>query len=180
MKFEQKKCGTHITFEFLPDGVKYSLKDARHYEAFTVAYEELGTNTWEFEERPAVFQFLAYNFFILGVVQLGVAGIAKQPTLPWWVLVAAFFNLLYRIRRVRYTVVDCGSSRLYVIQDTYHDQILKTLQAWKAEYLRSKYARIDRDNDPTLELRKLSWLRAEGIITDEEFEQLKSELEDCT
>ncbi len=180
MKFEQKKCGTHITIELLPHGVKYSLKDAKHYEAFTVAYEELGTHTWEFEERLAVFQFLAFYFFILGVVRLDRDVIEKKLTVPLWLLVAAGFYLLYRVRRIRYTVLDCDGCRLYVIQDKYHDQILKTLQTWKAEYLRSKYARIDPDNDPALELRKLSWLKAEGIITDDEFEQLKSELEDRT
>ena len=41
----QKKLGTTISFDFVPDGVKYSMKDKNHSETFTVPYEEITRNT---------------------------------------------------------------------------------------------------------------------------------------
>jgi hypothetical protein len=83
---------------------------------------------------------------------------------------------MYRVLRVQYTVINCNDVRLFVIKDKYHDQVLKTMQAWRINHLRNKYAKLDANNDPNTELRKFAWLMSEGAITNEEFDRLRAQL----
>ncbi|MBW7909019.1 MAG: SHOCT domain-containing protein [Kiritimatiellae bacterium] len=176
MKIEQKKLDTRISFEFQPDGVKYSIKDKNHSEPLTVPYEEISKNTSDFEERNQWFRNVAIYLGILGVIAAGYNIANGQYKLPIWLLIAGIFFIMYRTMRVQYTVIDCSNCRLFVIKDKYHEQVLKTLQAWRANHLQSTYGKIDPNNDPNAELRKFAWLKSEGAITDDEFERLKAQL----
>ena len=173
---EQKKHDTHLSFDFLPDGVKYSMKDKNHAESFTVPYEDITRNTSTFEERSQWFRNVAIYLAILGAIALAYNITHGKYSVPIWLPIAAVFFVMYRFIRVSYTVLDCANHRLYVIQDKYHDQILKTIEAWRCERLLTKYGTVDQTNDPNAELRKFQWLHSEGVITDEDVVRLRKEL----
>jgi hypothetical protein len=176
MKIEQKKLDTHIAFDFQPDGLKYSLKDKNHSESFKVRFEEISNDTSDFEERNQWYRNVAIYLGILGAIAAGYNITHGLYKLPIWLLIAAIFLIMYRVMRVQYTIIDCSDCRLYVIKDKHHDQILKALDKWKMDSLLEKYGKFDPTNDPDTELRKLGWLKSEGVITDEEYDRLKSQL----
>jgi hypothetical protein len=176
MKIEQKKLDTQISFDFQPDGIKYSMKDKNHSESFMVPYEEISKDTSDYEERNQWFRNVAIYLGILGAIAAGYNITHGMYKLPIWLLIAGIFFIMYRVMRVQYTVINCNDCRLFVIKDKFHDQIMKTLQAWRINHLQSKYGKLDPSNDPNNELRKFAWLKAEGAITDEEYDRLKTQL----
>ncbi len=176
MKIEQKKLDTRIAFDFQPDGVKYSMTDKNHSESFTIPYEEISKDTSDFEERNQWFRNVAIYLGILGAIAAGYNFRHGVYKLPIWLLIAGIFFIMYRVMRVQYTVIACSDCQLFVIKGKYHDQILKTLQAWRVNHLQTKYGKLDPNNDPNTELRKFAWLKSEGAITDEEFDRVKAQL----
>lgn len=58
------------------------------------------------------------------------------------------------------------------------EEFLKTLKNKVIDFLKSKYANIDKDLDTQDQLKKLIWLKEREVISQKEFEHLKSQLID--
>ena len=172
----QKKMGTEISFDFTDDGVKYAMKDKNHSESLTIPYEDITKNTSTFEERNSWFRNVAIYLGILGGISLIYNIVHTNITVPIWLILAGVFFLMYKYMRVEYTVIDCANARMYVIKDSLHEQVIKTIHAWRCEKLANKYGTINWHNDPNSELQKFAWLKAQEVITAEDYERFRVEI----
>jgi hypothetical protein len=98
---------------------------------------------------------------------------------------ALFFSLglcaaayaAHRWSRKKFTIIPTQKGAIRVLHDSQHDRILELIQQRRREALRS-FAAIDSTKPPQEELRKMTWLKEQGAISEQELESFREKLSD--
>jgi hypothetical protein len=90
-------------------------------------------------------------------------------------VVTVICGSLYYLIHKEYTVVPTRNGNLMIVRDKRHDAVLHALQAARLKSLRA-LAAPDPANSPKEELVKLTWLRDEGAITEDEYAHLSARI----
>jgi hypothetical protein len=80
-----------------------------------------------------------------------------------------------RYGRKEFTVVPVAKGTIRVLQDAQHDRLIGEMQHRRHAALREE-AVIDDRNSPQRELRKFTWLKEQGAITEQEFETFRQKI----
>jgi hypothetical protein len=89
-------------------------------------------------------------------------------------LVAGWAYIRVRSKNV-YTSIPVRNGKVLVLQDKRHDEVIEALESRRVRFYR-KLAVIDLRNPPAVELRKFTWLKEQGVISEEEFETFRQKL----
>jgi hypothetical protein len=168
----QKKSGTELTFDFGEESLAYRLKDSNGTQTLTVDYADVKFSPLdEFVEKNDWFKYVGIVWLVIGGAESVMAG-----RLSVWAIVGAIMLATHFFRIVRYSVLHSSEGRILVIRGAKHDTIIETIRANKRRVLREKLFFANAANPPERELAKYRYLRDEGAITNEEFEQASTAL----
>lgn len=108
------------------------------------------------------------NYFTgdAGLMRLGVAAAIFLP------LLVGLVYLTQRYTRKAFTIIPVSKGMIRVLQDAQHDDILEQIQRRRIQALR-EHAVINHLNAPQAELKKFAWLKEQGAITGNEFENFR-------
>ncbi len=183
LELEQKAFRTRITYRFFADYVEYTIRDSSGaMTSFNAQYAGL----------PAKFDYRVYQpprrpALVIQVFALLCLCWVAVISFPWRgyepVEFAALFGVLlvagWAYIRVRsknvYTSIPVRNGKVLVLQDKRHDEVIEALESRRVRFYR-KLAVIDLRNPPAVELRKFTWLKEQGVISEEEFETFRQKL----
>jgi hypothetical protein len=93
----------------------------------------------------------------------------------------------FKLFAIKYTLLQMAPSPsgangrpLLIIKDKQHDRIFEEIKDRWRECLRSLHLRVNPANAPDKEAAKFAWLKANGVIDDEEYRVAIAELEGAT
>lgn len=177
VRFQQKRCGRRVRIAINKSGVDYELKDINGENRFRVMYEQIDPETSRIVEKNGWLLRFGILWDILGIL-LALAG--NSETLPVSVVLTLFGSasiFYYFWRKATFSVLRTERGRICIMEDRWHDDILRELNLKRVSTLRSKYLQIDHDNSPKSEIGKYHWLRRVGAITDVELSQFTTMLQ---
>lgn len=185
VRFQQKRAGRRVRLAIDNGGVDYEVKDSSGEVKFRATFEEIDPQATEISERSAVALRCGALFLFIGFfIAAGGLLVSSEPAGESWIS-AAFWSLLgagcliyHYARRVSFSILRTDHGRIVILRDERHDDILRELNLRRVALLRSKYLPIDRENNSRAEISKYNWLRKVGAITDVEYSQFNSMLQD--
>lgn len=183
LELEQKTLRTRITYRFFSDYVEYTIRDGNGaMTSFKAQYAGLPPKfdyrVYQPPRRPA---FVIQVFAVLCLCWVAVISFPWRGHEP--VEFAALFGVLlvagWAYLRVRsktvYTSIPVRNGKVLVLQDKRHAEVIEALESRRVRFYR-KLAVIDPRNPPAIELRKFTWLKEQGVISEEEFETFRQKL----
>lgn len=174
MEFRQKKGKNDIKFEITSDHLKYFIKDETSKGEYTVEYDSISPNKYELTEKNDNYKNYAIYLLVLSIIFLaGTIFLQIRSNALLFLFGSIVLYILYQRSKVTFTVLE-GEHKIYVIKDDQHDKILEKIKDARKEYMIQKYAKVNLSNNVDNELRKFAWLLKQNIITQEEFEEIKS------
>ncbi len=177
MEYRQKKGGNRTHFEFESEYLEYELQEKAGTDSFRVAYSALPYRVHEFIERNEWLRNVGLLWLLIGILITGWRLSESILQLSMWIPIGLGCLGWYWFSIVRYSTLQTGEGKIFVIRDAQHDRILEELLARRVDQLKRSYAFVDHDNDPANELRKFQWLLDNRVIDEAEFETLKAEVE---
>jgi hypothetical protein len=181
MPYRQQKNATTTTFDFEAERLLYEVEDPSGRHRFVVPYEAVPSETGELVEKNTWFRNVGLLWLLLGVVSVGFGALdgslrAGDVGSLFWLVLGAITYGLYLWWQTTYTVYDTPRGRVFVIRDGQHDRIVAELAERKRTFLREHFGALDPTEQPEAELRKFAWLREEGAISEEEFEEIRQHI----
>jgi hypothetical protein len=177
VRFQQKRGGRRVRIAINKGGVDYEIKDINGENHFHVVYEQIDPETSRIVEKNGWLLRFGILWAILGVVLSILGGRESIPVSAVLVLFGTASVFYYFWRKATFSVLRTERGRISIIEDKWHDDILRELNLKRVSVLRSKYLQIDHDNSPKSEIGKYNWLRRVGAITDVELSQFTSMLQ---
>ncbi len=178
----QKARRTAIDYRFFDDYVEYTIKDSRGDKAsFNTRYDEL---PGAFDYRTLQLRRTRMLVPVLLVMLITILALFQDPahslaTLAGCILLGGTsLGLSYWLQHSRhrvYTALPAKSGKILVMKDAHHDKIIAELAARRLKALR-RLAVIDGLNTAQAELKKFTYLKDEGAISEEEFETYRLRL----
>lgn len=175
---EQSRFGTRTRFEFLDDGLRYSVKDSAVSASFTIEYDDIPKDFSELEEKKAWFRNVGILWIVIGLAQIGLRVASGDGIgVPFWLLLGLGCVGYHHLSHVRYRVYDTARGRILVIDDRSRPKVEEEIARRRAGLLKARYARVIDPTDSEREAARFRWLRKEGVISEDEFDQLMVELQ---
>lgn len=174
-EFRQSRFSTSTVFEFLPEKLRYTVKDSSGTATFTVDYANLPRERREFEERNPSWRNVGLIWVALGAV-FTAGTLGGEFRISIWVWVGLVCLAVWKFASTHYSVLSTDEGTLHVIRDGKHDEVMAELDSRRVAALRSRYATVNLDGDPERELAKFRWLKEQGVIDDAELEQVSARI----
>jgi hypothetical protein len=177
VRFQQKRGGRRVRIAINKNGVDYEIKDINGENRFHVLYEQIDPETSRIVEKNGWLLRFGILWAVMGVL---LAALSRTETLPVSAVLVMFGTasvFYYFWRKATFSVLRTERGRISIIEDKWHDDILRELNLKRVSTLRGKYLQIDHENSPKAEIGKYNWLRRVGAITDVEFSQFASMLQ---
>ena len=178
-EYRQKKLSNRMRFVFGEDALAYTFEDSQHRYRYSLDYDDVPFTQTEFTERFEALRATAILWAVLGVFYLvrAVADGAVSVTAIVLFALAGLSYLGYRKLDASFTVFDTQMGRLLIAQDKNHDEILSEIVSRRRSVILKSHGEVDADNDPEQERAKFAWLRARGVITEDEYQAKLREIE---
>jgi hypothetical protein len=122
---------------------------------------------------------ISFGIFALIGLVLNFAGIsALMRWAPLWGIASVILFGFHFYKRRRYFLVDLNNERsiFFIADQPSKNALIDFVQAMygsRKKYLRDRYFVTNPVNDPENELRRFQWLLDEGVISENEFQQMK-------
>lgn len=178
-EYRQKLLSNRMRFVFGEEQLSYTFEDSQHRYRYAIDYDDVPFTQTEFTERFEALRATAILWAVLGVFYLvrAVADGAVSVTAIVLFALAALSYLGYRKLDASFTVFDTQMGRLLIAQDKQHDEILSEIVSRRRDVILKSHGEVDLDNDPEQERAKFAWLRARGVITEDEYQEKLREIE---
>jgi hypothetical protein len=192
--FVQRKSYLRLTFEFLPDKLRYTMRDRFGERQFSTPYDAivvLDPSRLTIHDRWLSIQlgllcFIALAITLFGVSRSEIADGIWAPVIFCVLMLAALiaintmsptFGLTCTLLSMHPQPPGAGNLLLRILEDKQHAAIFNEVKARWTARLRELHAVVNRRNDPVQELAKFDWLRKNGVLTDTEYETAAAEIE---
>lgn len=187
--YRQSRLGVGAAFEFEDARLKYAFSDRTGEREFYVPYENIDvvnpaklTVSMQNPNLALIAVALAGVFMIAGIgepypIEPALRGLAIAMVAAAVVL-ARLKPRVLKSTLLQLTPPAPGSAGLpvRVLDDQYHEAILAEIRRrWRGR-LRQLFGRINVNEDPSKQLQRLTWLRKNDVVSQDEFQQLTSEL----
>ncbi|MBB4658513.1 hypothetical protein [Parvularcula dongshanensis] len=175
----QKRLSNRMWFAFADDALHYRFEDAQHALSYKVPYDEIPFTHTEYTEKFEALR--AASFFWLALVVLNLVRAITAPL--YFVSAAVLLGLAglswigYQKLTATFTVIDTGHGRMLVLHDDRYEEVMHEIVTRRRAVLLAEHGDVDRDNDPEREKAKFAWLRARGVITEQEYQDKLAEVE---
>ena len=178
-EYRQKRLSNRMRFAFGEEKLAYTFEDSQHRASYAIEYDDVPFTQVEFTERFEALRATAILWAVLGVFYLIRAVTDGQVSITALVLfaLAALSYYGYRTLDSSFTVFDTPMGRLLIAQDRQHDEILGEIVNRRRAMILRSHGEVDADNDPEQERAKFAWLRARGVITEDEYQAKLREIE---
>lgn len=173
MEFIQKKKSNKHTFTFYDDHFNFAYEDKSGSGDADINYADFPKKSSIQIEQNEWLRNVGYLWIALGVFQVAYAVYSDHSLSGkgFWIFVGAICVIWAHLSQVKYTVFRAEQGNIFVIQDRYHDAIIKELNDRKKSQLLRWYGEVNPENDLDNEVQKFKWLVEQGVITKEESEQ---------
>ena len=175
MEIKQRAGWVYTQFEFGDEVLHYTHRTMTATRARAISYAAI-----ELEERSTLvrqnlwFLILGIALFMVGGVML-LSGMGLQSL---ELLIAGTLIAIWGFRKTRYVLIEVDRSEpILILADSDFDEIMKELSNRRKDLWRKLYADYDPMADPRDELRKFEWLLERKVISPEDFEWVRSEIE---
>ena len=175
MEIKQRAGWLYTHFEFGEEVLHYTHRTMTLTRGRAISYACI-----ELEERSTLVRQNLW-FFVAGValafggliVALVDGGLSAQ-ILTWTGALASLWGL----RKTRYVLIDVERNEpIYILADSQFEKVLTELTERRRELWHRLYADYDPMADPRDELKKFEWLLERKVISPEDFEWVRSEIE---
>jgi hypothetical protein len=177
MKFEQKKNGNHCSFFLKKEGLEYSFRDKQTEFTLNLDYEQIPFESAKIREQNQWFRNAGALWIIIGLYssysQYQANGSIR---LSFWLILGLGCLVFYFIRQTDFLIFDTNRGRILIINDKTGGEVLDLIQSRRAEQIRQRYGNIDWANDPENEIRRFQWMEERRIISQSEFQEIKTRL----
>ena len=181
-EYRQKRLSNRMRFVFGEDRLAYTFEDSQHRASYAIEYDDVPFTQAEFTERFEALRATAILWAVLGVFYLVRAVSDGRVSVTAIILFALAGLSYYGYRRLdsSFTVFDTPMGRLLIARDRQHDEILSEIVSRRRDMILKSHGAVDADNDPEQERAKFAWLRARGVITEDEYQAKLREIEGGT
>ena len=176
MHIRQRSGWVSTHFEFSEDVLNYTHRTMDMLRSRAISYASI-----ELEERSTLIRQHRLAFIVgFSLVVAGLVFLVGQVAEPYSILMvlAGGTSALFGYRKTRYVVVEVERSEpIYLLADSHLDQIVDEINTRRKHLWHRLYAEYDPLADPRDELRKFEWLLERNVISAEDFEWVRSEIE---
>jgi hypothetical protein len=185
LELVQKTFRTKVSYRFFPNHVEYTIRDnTGALTSFSVKYIALPAKiAYGIYEPPRRQVVVIQLFLMMFLTLLFILAYRDQPQRILYMM--AFYSvigigssaLLRRHFKTIYTSIPVvgGGKKVLVLRDRRHDEVLKALESRRVRELQ-KLAVINPLNTTNIEMQKFTWLKDEGVITEQEFNFFRTKL----
>lgn len=177
VRFQQKRGGRRVRISIEKSGVDYEIRDITGENHFHVLFEQIDPERSHIVEKNGWLLRFGLVWAALGAIVAAFTPSAEMPVPSIFLIFGLTTVFYYFWRRASFSVLRTERGRISVIEDRWHDDILRELNLRRVSALREKYLQIDHDNAVKAEMGKYNWLRRVGAITDVELSQFTSMLQ---
>jgi hypothetical protein len=178
MILKQKNLSCECTFDFQKEKLRYSIKDRDGRSSFAVNYESISLDSYEYEERKAVYKNIGILWIILGVVFSIWSYAENSHVSVSFVLYAGIVcYMLYYFFRVEFIVFQSDFGLIHILKTKNHEQIVKEITKRRNDQILRLYGEVDLNNDITSEIEKYKIFLSEGIIDEDQYREFKKKIE---
>ena len=181
ISFKQRNNLTRIELTLHPDYVEYHIRAPNEDTGFNVAYAAL-PNSFNYRTYRPKDAFVTFPLFLVAGMTLFELVMYKRNTYSTLAAMlasaAVYCGIGYALRRLikrDYTVLATPAGNVLIVKDRQHDQILSEFEARRFGALK-RAAVVNRLEAPWNEIKKFKWLRAEGVISDAEFDMYRAQI----
>jgi hypothetical protein len=186
LELKQKYLGESRQFFLEPNRVRLITKNINGENEYYISYESISTTTRTLTQQKGLVLVLAIMFVIFALTQLIIYFITNYAefiavAILLGVVSLVFFALNFYQKR-RYFLVDLNDKKsIFFIADKPSSEqltsFIKSLYEARKQYLRKKYYVINPSNSLHGELEKFQFLLNEEIISEAEFQAMKTALD---
>ena len=181
-EYRQKRLSNRMRFVLGEEQLTYAFEDSQHRHKFSLDYDDVPFTQTEFTERFEALRAVTFLWGALALVYL--IGAVSDGRLPVGAMVlaglAGLSYLGYRKLDSAFTVFDTQMGRMLIAQDKQHDEILSEIVSRRREVILKSHGEVDHEGDPEQERAKFAWLRARGVLTEDEYQAKLREIEGGT
>ncbi|RYF31393.1 MAG: hypothetical protein EOO23_02725 [Comamonadaceae bacterium] len=172
MEIKQSRHSNRIRYVFGEDQVQYSLQDGSGSRSFSVQYTEISRDRQVLEERNQWLRNVGLLWLLLGGGITVASFLGEGPAkLSFWLWLGAFCYAVYRLRWTRFTILPTDKGNLLVIDDAEGPRVIQELESRRAAQFLREYDFIDENETPEQQRKRFKWLRSEGALSEEEFQE---------
>ena len=175
MDKSQKRFSNRTGFTFGEDALEYTIKDGTGRRTFSVDYAGISTDTGEIEERNDWYRNVGFFWVLVGVF-LSYSRFSETGEMraSIWLTLGVICLALYGFLKTTYTTLESEKGRIFIIQDSQHDEIKDEIDSRRKNQWFRWYGTVDYDNDPQSEIGKFQWLLDRDVITGDQFVEFRS------
>lgn len=179
MEIKQKKFSNKTKFSFGEEDFNYTIEDKSSSGEFSMSYADFPQKQTAFEEKNGWLKNVGLIWCAIGVLQIGNAVITKAPLsgTGFWLIIGLVCLVFYKYARTKFSMFSDNHSKIFIIKDKKHDQILDEINKRRKRQMLTWYGEINFDNEPERETNKFKWLLNEGVITKEEADTKIAQIE---
>jgi hypothetical protein len=186
LELKQKYLGESRQFFLEPNRIRLITKNINGENEYYIGYESISTTTRTVTQQKGLLRVIGIMFVIFALTQLTLYFITKFSEYIAFAIILAgvslvFFALnFYQIRRYILVDLDNKKSIFFIADKPSSEQLasfIKSLYQARKQYLRKKYYMINPSNSPQGELQKFQFLLNEEIISEAEFQAMKTALD---
>lgn len=172
---EQKRGSTRIRYLFHPDRVDYSWKGGGSSRTFSVEYTAISRDRETLTERNTWYRNLGMVWIALGAL-LAMSAITDgngttAASGSFWILLGVLSCAYYWRSFARYVILPCERGNLLVLDNESGKRIVAEIEERRAAQFRVEYDFFPDDASPEQLRNRFTWLRREGALSDEEYQE---------
>lgn len=181
MKFRQKRSFNKTSFEFGEEELTYTFDNSRTKVGSSIAYHKLPGRTNYREIKMWWLKYVAVSyltfcgliaFYYMGINDMQMLiGILYVATMAF--LVICLYALVFRRGGMTSMLLN---PVLYILRDGQRQAILDEIMKRRLVMMKKKLAQIDPSRPYYEEAGKFSWLREEGVITEQEYRLIREKI----
>jgi len=172
MQIVQKKSGERITFTFLEETFNFEIKDSSGVDDWDYYYADFPRKSSYRIEQNEWLRNVGYLWCVLGAMQI-VWGMVHELALTgrgFWLVLGCLCLAVSYLRRIKYSVFKAESGRIFVMQNSKHDDVVNEINQRKKDQLLGWHSEVNLESSLDNETNKYKWLLSEGVMSAEEVE----------
>lgn len=183
-ELRQRHLSERREFFLEPNRIRLYVKDFDGEAEIYIPYEKVTTTTRTITQQDGRVYIAAISFGIFALIGFALYFAGTSTLMRWaplWGIASVIFFGFHFYKRRRYFLLDLsdGKSVFFLANLPSKEELsgfMKSVYEARKRYLRERYYVLDPTNDPSNEVAKFQWLLKEEIISEPEFQVMRTSL----
>jgi hypothetical protein len=183
-ELRQRHLSERREFFLEPNRIRLYVKDFDGETETYIPYEKLTTTTRTITQQDGRVYIAAISFGIFALIGFALYFVGTSTLMRWaplWAIASVIFFGFHFYKKRSYFLLDLSDGKsIFFLANRPSREVLgrfvKSVYESRKRYLRERYYTLDPTNDSGDELAKFQWLLKEEIITESEFQVMKTSL----